>query len=125
MRHLKEALKFLSLVDASGNISITNLVVVVLMARMGDWPTAAALLFALLNYMHQRHEAAKDARAKAELAKFDAISFSVVKLDEKLAEFDRGYAVVAKQAEETKKLLSQSNVNHAFGANRRTRQEAV
>lgn len=57
-------LRFFNLVDRGCNLSITNIAVIVLITKMGmaseiDWPTAAGLMVALLNYAHKRTESNK------------------------------------------------------------------
>lgn len=60
---IKRTLKFLNLTDRSNNLSITNVAVIVLISKIAvsplDWPTAAGLLVALLNYSHKRTESNK------------------------------------------------------------------
>lgn len=53
-------LRFFNLVDRDCNLSITNIAVIVLITKMAmaseiDWPTAAGLMVALLNYAHKRN----------------------------------------------------------------------
>lgn len=55
-----KVLRFFNLVDRSCNLSITNIAVIVLITKMAlateiDWPTAAGLMVALLNYAHKRN----------------------------------------------------------------------
>lgn len=50
----------LRLLDEQGNLSITNLAMMVLITKIGlanqiDWPTVAGLLMALANYGYKRH----------------------------------------------------------------------
>ncbi len=117
-------LVFLGLTDKSHNLSITNIAVIVLITRMAiapfDWPTSIALLFAMLNYIHKRSQVAKAVKDQEQATSFTEIKEEMLAVRAKLEKFEVGYAVIAKQADDTKKLLSQSNVNHAFGARRGT-----
>lgn len=130
-RFIYQFLSFFGLTDKHWNLSLSNIAVIILLWRMGvsdyfDWPMAAALLFVLLNYIHKRHESVKVIKAEAELIKYDVLFTNISALSAKLDTFEQGYAAIAKQAEDTKKLLSTTNVNHAFGASRRARgQEGV
>lgn len=51
-------LRFLNLLDYEGNLSISNIAVIVLITKIAvsplDWPTAAGLMIALLNYHGKR-----------------------------------------------------------------------
>lgn len=54
----------LRVLDEQGNLSLTNMGIMVLIAKIAlanplDWPTTAALMLALLNYGHKRIEASK------------------------------------------------------------------
>ncbi len=56
---LSKILQFFNLTDAQGNLSISNIAVIVLITKIAlapvlDWPTAAALLMSLMNYGHKR-----------------------------------------------------------------------
>jgi hypothetical protein len=51
---------WLSLTNDDGKLSISNIAVAVLIAKIGfsttmDYPTVAGLMLALLNYSHKRH----------------------------------------------------------------------
>lgn len=58
-------LKFLNLLDESGDaISLTNIALVVLIAKMAlasivDWPSVVAVITAFGNYSHKRYVASK------------------------------------------------------------------
>lgn len=65
---LKKVLAFLNLGDRQGNLSVTNLAVYTLLAKIAmsptlDWPTASGLLIALLNYSHKRQVNVQSAEA--------------------------------------------------------------
>jgi len=56
---MKKILKFLNVVDREGNLSITNIAVIVLLTKIAiapdmDWPTVGALLASMMNYMNKR-----------------------------------------------------------------------
>jgi hypothetical protein len=60
----KRLLKFLSLVDRSGNLSITNIAVIVCITKIAIAPTftvteVGALMLSLFNYAHKRIESNK------------------------------------------------------------------
>lgn len=64
MNYIKKALKFLNLVDRSGNLSITNIAVIVCITKIAMAPEFSmaeigALLVSLMNYAHKRVETAK------------------------------------------------------------------
>jgi hypothetical protein len=56
---MKKILKFFNLTDKDGNLSITNIAVIVLITKIAlapdmDWPTVGALLASMMNYMNKR-----------------------------------------------------------------------
>lgn len=60
----KKVLKFLSLLDRGGNLSITNIAVIVCITKIAISPTftiteVGALMLSLLNYAHKRKESNK------------------------------------------------------------------
>ncbi len=126
---MRRALDFLGLIDHKANLSLTNLALIVIVCQIAlagesvGWPISAALLFALGNYAHKRIETRKAEAAKTELAKYEDLRANQARFTERLFEFEAGFDKVAKQAEDTKQLLSATHVGHAFGVNRRPRVE--
>lgn len=116
-------LRFFNLLDRSKNLSITNIAIIVLITKMAltpfDWPTAAGLLVVMFNYMHKRAETNKVMETEFEVAKFDEILTNVNQFQERLNKFQLDHDKVAKQAQETKNLLTSHNLSHTFGATRR------
>lgn len=109
---LSAILRFFSLVDRDGNLSISNVAVIVIVARIAiapfDWATAAALLVSLLNYSHKRYESNKFE------ANQEPVSAEPSNLQLEIDQLKSNYESVHKLAEDTKKLLSQSNLASAF-----------
>jgi hypothetical protein len=65
MSILKSILKFLNVLDANENLSITNLAVIVALVKLAIAPTASiteagTLLIALANYGHKRFVSSQD-----------------------------------------------------------------
>lgn len=61
----KRLLKFLNLTDRQGNLSITNIAVIVCITKIAIAPTftiteVGALMLSLFNYAHKRSEANKN-----------------------------------------------------------------
>lgn len=123
-----KVLRFFNLVDRSCNLSITNIAVIVLITKMAittfDWPSAAGLMVALLNYGHKRNESNK-AEAKAnEVAALAAVEaakpvVSIEQLNAVKAQYEAlaaQHEQVAKVAEEAKKFMSQNNLARGFQA---------
>lgn len=106
------ALRFFSLVDREGNLSISNVAVIVIVTRIAiapfDWATAAALLVSLLNYSHKRYETNKYE------ANIEPVSAEPSSLQLEVDQLKSSFESVNKLAEDTKKLLSQSNLASAF-----------
>jgi len=121
---LLKLLKFCNLTDKDNNLSISNIAVIVVIIKIAlaatlDWATAATLLMALLNYGHKRETTIK---AIKEAKKDDALSdltSSLKNVAAKVEKYENTIVTVAKQAEETKKQLSQLNLGNAFSPNKR------
>ena len=69
MQTILTKLRFL---DEQGNLSITNVAMMVLIGKIGfaqqiDWPTVAGLLMALANYGYKRHVNSGQQTAQAEV----------------------------------------------------------
>lgn len=126
-----KVLKFFSLTDRAGNLSITNVAVIVLITKMAvstfDWPTAAALFMSLLNYSHKRQESAK--AEKSTIIEQHLLSMSVQ--NEKFAQevqqikdsvkgdietINSTQESLVKAAEEVKKFMSAQAVQRGFQA---------
>lgn len=68
---LKKLLKFLQLVDREGNLSITNIAMIVLITKLAvlsqfTMTEVSAFLLALLNYSHKRMESNKFSKKEME-----------------------------------------------------------
>lgn len=116
INQLKVFLSFLNLLDRSGSLSITNTAVYVLLVKMSispfDWAAAAALMVTLLNYAHKRSNSLKTESNASTLPEVPPVDLGP--LQAQLDSFKSTFESVAKTAEETKKLLSQSNLAQAF-----------
>ncbi len=91
-------------------ISLTNLVLLVCLAKVAftfeaSGADVAALTVAVANYMHRRFEANKSKREQPVDLKPIQEQLNVMKANQEM---------VFKNAEETKKVLSQSNLAGAF-----------
>lgn len=129
-------LKFLNVVDRKGNLSITNVAVIIVVTKIAlaqsvGITEAGALLITLLNYGHKRTEDAKAVKAANELQRdqdkraeeikveqFSETLKKVVEVQNKITEdmvaIKYTHESVAKTAEESKKLLSNANLTAAF-----------
>ena len=61
---MKKVLKFLNLIDQQGRLSITNVAVIILLAKIAiapsiDWAVISGLLVTMINYSHKRYESNK------------------------------------------------------------------
>lgn len=132
----KPILQFLNVVDRKGNLSITNVAVIIVVTKIAIAQSvgiteAGALLITLLNYGHKRQEDAKAAKLekeaviaqdkKAEDVKMEDLKSTIEKVVEVQNKITQDMVViksthesVAKTAEEAKKLLSQTNLAAAF-----------
>lgn len=112
-------LKFLNLSDRGGNLSITNIAVIVLITKIAlaptvDWQAAGALMVALLNYAHKRKESAQAEAELNKVSEYVDVKDQVSKAVEKVESLAKLHETVAKQAEDTKSMLSKSNLSGAF-----------
>lgn len=138
---LNKLLKFLNLTDRANNLSITNIALIILLVKLAIMPTlalpdVAAFFIVLLNYGHKRMESNKAAKEEAiltnsavldlkeELAStkkaFDSFQANQA---EELAKLNNLAATIAKQAEDTKKVISTQVVQQAFTPRNRRNQE--
>lgn len=83
MKHIKELLKFLAIMDTdSKQVSITNVAVIVIITKIAlspfDWISASTLLIALLNYSHKRYESNKAQKNKDELEVIEDVPLSSI-----------------------------------------------
>lgn len=142
-KFLCKTLRFFNLVDRSCNLSITNIAVIVCVAKIAIAPTfsiaeVGALLISLVNYGHKRTESAKAEKADKEIAaKVIAVqaATSVNEVDARVSEIKSAvekvvevqnkittdmatirtsHDSVAKIAEEAKKIMSQNNLASAM-----------
>ena len=107
--------------DRSNNLSITNIALIILLIKLALMPTlalpdVAAFFIVLLNYGHKRMEANKAAKEEAKLTSQLSVSMDekVKEVTAELEKIKEIQAVVTKQAEETKKFISTSNLTNAF-----------
>lgn len=114
-----KTLRFFNLVDRSCNLSITNIAVIVLITKMAvsdfDWPTAAGLMVALLNYGHKRSETNK--AVKSEQITTDILTSAVQAIEATKADLkalEDKFQATATLAEESKKTLSNLNLSMGF-----------
>lgn len=106
----KRILKFLQLTDRAGDLSITNVAVIVLITKIAlaatlDWATAAGLLIALLNYSHKRHESnksIKDAQKDLEVSKVESL---IQDMESRIKSTEELYTVISKQADDVQKIV--------------------
>lgn len=125
----KNILRFFNLLDRSNHLSITNVAVIVCVTKMAIAPQvsivdAGALLISLLNYGHKRMEANKASKEEAQSAvqaEFQEIKSAMTKvvdvqnkITQDVSQMKATSELVEKQAQETKKLLSNSNLAQAF-----------
>lgn len=74
MENLKKVLSFLSLMNDTGDsISLTNIALVVLVAKMAvspnlDWPAVVTIMTVFANYAHKRDSRKTDSELSTELA---------------------------------------------------------
>lgn len=69
------------------------------------------LVAVLLNYSYERHETRVSSKEEAASEEIDSLRAEVIS-------FRETYAEIAKQAEETKRLLSTNAIGSAFGGRR-------
>ncbi len=130
----KRILKFFNLVDRGGDLSITNIALIILLTKLAIMPTlalpdVAAFFVVLLNYGHKRLESNKAIKEQAILAN-KTIEDLAKELEEvkqsthdELAKLKDLNVLVAKQAEDTKKVISTQVVQQAFIPRSRRNQE--
>lgn len=124
-------LKFLSLSDYQGNLSISNIAVIIIITKMAiapfDWVTAASLMIALLNYSHKRKESNEKIKgisdtiikeltgSNKELAEqVEATQKQVKSVVDKLSQYTEDHEAVAKSVEEVKSTVSKSSLVNAL-----------
>lgn len=116
----KELLDFLNLLDHKKRLSISNAAVVICVIKIALAPQvslvdAGALLVALLNYSHKRLEANKTAKEIKALEQSNTLQKDVDNIIQELQEVKELHDTVSKQAEDTRKALSNANITAAFG----------
>lgn len=120
----RAVLRFLNLLDRGNKISLSNSLVWVgiwLIAK-ADQPNVAevgVIVIAMFNYMQKRSETNKLIREEAKASDIAAVESTVTKLTAEVASYKDAQELIAKQAEDTKKLLSTSNLAAAFGPRKR------
>lgn len=91
MPSMQQVLTFFNMTDREGNLSITNIAMIVLIAKIALAPAVsiaevAAFFIALLNYSHKRYEASK--AANAEVVTIDESRAAVSEMATKLTEIE-------------------------------------
>lgn len=119
VKFFKKLLKFLQLTDKAGDLSISNIAVIVVITKIAitstfDWATSATLLMALLNYSHKRHATNKAVRDEQLDQKEAEVVKQVSELVSRVSSLEGTQEQVAKQAEQVQKIISTSNLASAF-----------
>lgn len=83
-----------------------------------DWPDALGLSIALLSYIYTRYDQARENHIRDHSLEVDALKEQVNNLAQKIEGYKEVQEAVAKQAEDTKKLLSTNAISSAFGVRR-------
>ena len=108
-------LKFCSLLDRSGSISITNCTLIVLTVKLALVPTfsipeVAAFFLALMNYLHKRHEANKQDKVE----KVTATNSAIESLQQEIVTMKDQFVTVAKQAEDAKRTITAQTISSSM-----------
>ena len=126
----RKILNFFQLADRAGNLSISNIAVIVLITKIAlaatiDWGVVSGLLITLLNYGHKRHESNKAAKDTAVAAATSALQEQVSQLAGKLESIQDASdkqaelnEVMQKQADEVKKIVANAKLVEAFAPRR-------
>lgn len=129
MNWIKTVLRFLNLTNDDGKISITNISMLLVLlkgvATTFGMQDLVVFLGLLLNYIHKRYttnkavDATKNDNAILELnSTIDALKQDITthkdQVQADVSAYKDSYEKVAKQAEEVKKLISDSNLSRAF-----------
>lgn len=120
----RDVLRFFNLLDRGNKLSITNIAVIVLIVKMAlapafDWTAATGLFVALFNYAHKRSETNKRDIASERSEALVTIEEKVNSMAGLIESYRGNQELVAKQSEETKKLLSNANLAQAFTPRKR------
>lgn len=116
-KFLLDGLRFLGLLDRFNKLSLTNLAVWICVVKIALSPDASlvelgALMIALANYAHKRHENAK--AESSVVVPAGVVPVDLSPLQSQLDALKADHESIQKMAEETKKLLSNSNLAAAF-----------
>lgn len=116
----KQVLEFLNLLDHKEHLSISNTAVMICVIKIAfaaqvSLVDAGALLIALLNYSHKRLESNKAAKESKTLEQANTLQKDVDGIKQELQELKDLHDTVSKQAEDTRKALSNANITAAFG----------
>lgn len=125
MRLFKRLAKFLNLLDRGGNLSISNVAVIICITKMAIAPQvsivdAGALLISLLNYGHKRAESNKVEKTnkEQELSTLKETLEKVVEVQNKItsdmSEIKANSHKLQDITEQAQKLVSNSNLAAAF-----------
>lgn len=134
---VSRALAFLTLTGKDGTLNLTHLAVAALLIGTllqpeSGYPMAMALMVAIANLAHDRHERAKSSREANQQAvlalekMISAVDTKVLNLSSQVSTLSGLHQAIQNQSEEThrqieetKKLISTSNLAHAFKAPQR------
>ena len=118
----QKILRFFQLADRAGNLSITNIAVIVLITKIAlaatlDWATAAGLLIALLNYGHKRLESNKAEKESVKVSEISSLNSEILSIKESVTALSEQVkaqqdlnATIQKQSEDTANILQKSNL---------------
>lgn len=107
--NFRKVLDFFQLSDREGNISLTNLSLIIVITKIAitpfDWTGAAILLPVIASYMHKRVELNKMATKEEQ---------DLTPLLEEIENLKANQEEMNKVATDTQKLVSQANLAQAF-----------
>lgn len=111
-------LKFCSLTDRGGKLSLTNIALAVVLVKIAispfDYTGAVMLLPVIASYMHKRSESNKAAKEEAKVSDLKQLTDKVTELNSQVQGFKATADSVQKSADETKRLLSGANLSNAY-----------
>jgi len=117
--YFNKILSFFNVSDKSNNLSITNVAVIVCLIKIAittqcSFAEGIVFLVAILNYVHKRYSVAKSIAQEIKQVDYQEFQERLNSLDSKLNQYCETHAEIIKQAVETKKLVSNSNLAQAF-----------
>lgn len=116
----KKILKFFQLTDRAGDLSITNIALIVMITKLAVAPTftipeIAAFFIALLNYSHKRLESNKAIKNDKLQEDVAAISTALNNLKEQVADNSKLAETIQKQSDEVQKIVNANALQQRFG----------